>query len=136
MNARVAFRARGIVLPDIQSPLGLAANMVWVEMLRRERELETAKLMHDVMKTYAMAGMPESIPFNDRYAHIAPLTKNALAQIDQSAYGTDYSKRRLLTKRKVLADKRKQMTLLDRVTAPGFSLKAWVSGAYHEDDDG
>lgn len=124
----MTLKARGLDLPAWDNRVGLAVNTLWAEFVRRERMQETTRVQHEVMAAYAMSGVDPSVDFSTRYNFVEPLLKKLLAEIDQTAYRTEYH--RLIARKKLerLMQRKAEMDRLEWIASDRFDLGSWIRG--------
>lgn len=106
----------------------MAVNKMWAEVLRRERQLQATLLQQDAMTTYAMAGVPAEIDLQKRNDFLKISLRKSLAEIDQSAYGTQYHRRTLELRLRECRERREQFARLDAMESGTFDIGSWARG--------
>lgn len=105
---------------------GMAANRMWVEMLRRERQLESTLTEHSLLMTYIMAGVPPQVEYEKRHEWLSPSLKKVLAEINQTAYSVQYRKGLIQHRLSKLDERESQMAMLDAMSSDTFSIQDWM----------
>jgi hypothetical protein len=108
--------------------VGMAVNRVWTEVVRREKVQQKTQVQHELMLEYAMNGLDPSVDFSKRYNLVEPLLNKLLAEIDHTAYRTEY--RRWIAKQKLqrLLDRKAEVDRLEIITSDQFNIADWVRG--------
>ncbi len=123
----MTFRMRGIQLPDWDTPTGSAVNRVWLEFLRRERRLDRARVEHDMVSAYALAGSPDGDV--EKRFEVAGKTKEVLfSHIDQTVHQTAYKRIRLEKHIRRVQGTIDELERLDWITSDEFNLQDWFEG--------
>lgn len=118
---------RGVRLPGWDDDVGLATNVFWAEVLRREEELEASKLRWDAFMTYIMSGLSPSFDVKQRNDLLDPFFDEVLSKMDHSAYTVE---RKMLSAMKRVAAARERVAELERlrwIASEDFSIEAWMN---------
>lgn len=117
---------QGLALPGWDDDVGIHVNLFWAEMLRREEEVERAKLRFSAFMTYVMTSMPDKIDIVQRNDILDPVFDDVLSKLDHSAYTIE---KRVLAAGQRLANARAKVLELKQMkwlASEDFSISKWL----------